>query len=45
MKDLIVDVLGALFVCIIGYILLKRRRNKENEPSRCKRRGIKPHCE
>ena len=28
MKDLIVDVLGALFICIIGYILLKRRRNK-----------------
>jgi hypothetical protein len=28
MKDLIVDVLGALFICIIGYILLKRRGNK-----------------
>jgi hypothetical protein len=28
MKDLIVDVLGALFISIIGYILLKRRRNK-----------------
>jgi uncharacterized membrane protein YjdF len=28
MKDLIVDVLGALFICIIGYILLKKRRNK-----------------
>jgi hypothetical protein len=28
MKDLIVDILGALFICIIGYIILKRRRNK-----------------
>jgi hypothetical protein len=28
MKDLIVDVLGALFICIIGYILLKRHRNE-----------------
>jgi hypothetical protein len=28
MKDLIVDVLGALFISIIGYMLLKRRRTK-----------------
>jgi hypothetical protein len=28
MKDLIVDVLGALFISIIGYILLKRRKRK-----------------
>jgi uncharacterized membrane protein YjdF len=27
MKDLIVDVLGALVISIIGYILLKRRKN------------------
>jgi ABC-type transport system involved in multi-copper enzyme maturation permease subunit len=27
MKDLIVDVLGALFISIIGYIVLKKRRN------------------
>jgi hypothetical protein len=28
MKDLIVDVIGALFICIIGYILLRKRRAK-----------------
>jgi uncharacterized membrane protein YjdF len=28
MKDLIVDVFGALFISIIGYILLKRRNDK-----------------
>jgi hypothetical protein len=33
MKDLIVDVIGALFICIIGYFLLKKRRN-EDGPSR-----------
>jgi hypothetical protein len=27
MKDLIVDVLGALFISIIGYVVLKGRRN------------------
>jgi hypothetical protein len=27
MKDLIVDVLGALFISIIGYVLLKKRKN------------------
>jgi hypothetical protein len=27
MKDLIVDALGALIVSIIGYILLRRRKN------------------
>jgi uncharacterized membrane protein YjdF len=30
MKDLIVDVIGALFISIIGYILLKRRRLKRS---------------
>jgi hypothetical protein len=31
MKDLIVDILGALFISIIGYILLKnRKKNKED---------------
>jgi hypothetical protein len=31
MKDLIVDVLGALFISILGYILLKnRKKSKEN---------------
>jgi hypothetical protein len=28
MKDLIVDVIGALFISVVGYILLKRRRLK-----------------
>jgi hypothetical protein len=28
MKDLIVDILGALLISAVGYILLKRRRNK-----------------
>jgi hypothetical protein len=28
MKDLIVDVLGALFISVVGYILLRRRRNE-----------------
>ncbi|MDR1419677.1 MAG: hypothetical protein LBI86_04840 [Treponema sp.] len=31
MKDLIVDVFGALFISVIGYVVLKRRRNiREN---------------
>ena len=28
MKDLIADVLGALFVCIVGYLILRRRRKR-----------------
>jgi hypothetical protein len=30
MKDLIVDIIGALFISVIGYILLKKRRLKMN---------------
>jgi flagellar biosynthesis protein FliR len=30
MKDLIVDVLGALFISIIGYILLRRRKSRNS---------------
>jgi hypothetical protein len=41
MKDLIVDVLGALVISIVGYILLKKRKNTfVNEPLRPKGRGI-----
>jgi hypothetical protein len=30
MKDLIVDIIGALFISVIGYILLRRRRIKNS---------------
>ncbi|MDR1507258.1 MAG: hypothetical protein LBI67_09185 [Treponema sp.] len=34
MKDLIVDVLGALFVSIIGYVVLRQQRGiRENKPA------------
>ncbi len=32
MEDLIVDVLGALAVCIVGYLTLKAKQNKPDKP-------------